>query len=80
MCEHFGIKAKPTTSCNQHNTSECNHCAIAHKRVGFNDMLRSIDLENIHENLKEKMIIPLITSFNQLHEYQPIRSTNHTTL
>jgi hypothetical protein len=33
----------------------------------INDMLRSFDLENYHENLEEKNIIHLITSFNQLH-------------
>jgi hypothetical protein len=36
-----------------------------HKVV--NDMLRSFDLENNHENLEEQKIIHLITSFNQLH-------------
>jgi uncharacterized protein YaiI (UPF0178 family) len=36
-----------------------------HKVV--NDMLRSFDLENKHENLEEKKIIHLINSFNQLH-------------
>jgi hypothetical protein len=25
MCDNYGIKAKPTTSHNQHNTSKCNH-------------------------------------------------------
>jgi hypothetical protein len=47
-----------------------------------NDMLRSFDLdnENNHENLEELKIIHLITSFNQLHAYQAIRSTYHKTL
>jgi hypothetical protein len=25
MCDNYGIKAKPTTSHNQHNISKCNH-------------------------------------------------------
>jgi hypothetical protein len=25
MCDNYGIKAKPTTSHSQHNTSKCNH-------------------------------------------------------
>jgi hypothetical protein len=50
-----------------------------HKVV--NDILRSFDLENNHENLGEMMkIIHFITYFNQLHAYQDIRSTYHTTL
>jgi hypothetical protein len=36
-----------------------------HKVV--NDILRSFDLENNHENIENKTIIHLITSFNQLH-------------
>jgi hypothetical protein len=39
-----------------------------HKVV--NDMLRSFDSENNHDNLVEQQeIIHLITSFNQLHGY-----------
>jgi hypothetical protein len=43
-------------------------------------MLRTFDLEINHENLEALRIIHLITSFNQLHGYQAIRSTYHTTL
>jgi hypothetical protein len=45
-------------------------------------MLRSFDLENekIMKIYNNKRIIHLITSFNQLHGYQAIRSTYHTTL
>jgi hypothetical protein len=46
-----------------------------HKVV--NDMLRSFDLENNHENLE---IQEVNTSFNHLHGYHAIRSTYHTTL
>jgi hypothetical protein len=49
-----------------------------HKVV--NDMLRSFDLENKHENLEEQKIVHLITSFNQLHGNKAIISTYHTTL
>jgi hypothetical protein len=46
-----------------------------------NYMLRSFDLKNNHENLEEQEDNPyLITSFNQLHDYQGIRRTYHTTL
>jgi hypothetical protein len=40
-----------------------------------NDMLRSFDLENKHENVMGKMLVHLITSFNQLHGDQGIIST-----
>jgi hypothetical protein len=52
-----------------------------HKFV--NDMLRFFDSENNHENLEEsknKKIIHLITSFNQLYGYHAIRRTYPTTL
>jgi hypothetical protein len=62
-----------------HNTQTNAIIERVHKVV--NDMLRSFHLENYHENLEEQQkIIHLITSFNQLHGYQDIRSTYHTTL
>jgi hypothetical protein len=47
------------------------------KLSNVNDMLRSFDLENNHENLETQEDN---TSFNQLHGYQANRSTYHTTL
>jgi hypothetical protein len=43
-----------------------------------NDMLRSFDSENNHENLEEDN--PFDTSFNQVHGYYASRSIYHTTL
>jgi hypothetical protein len=42
------------------------------KLWSVNDMLRSFDLENNHENLEKKKIIHLITFFNQLHGHHAI--------
>jgi hypothetical protein len=47
----------------------------SHKVV--NDMFRSFDLENNHQNLEEQKYDPF-DDFNQLHGYQDIRSTYHT--
>jgi transposase InsO family protein len=49
MCDNYGIKAKPTTS---HNPQANAIIEQVHKIV--NDILRSFDLENNHENLKEQ--------------------------
>jgi hypothetical protein len=49
-----------------------------HKNV--NDMLRSFDLETNHENLEEQEDNPFDYFLHQLHGYQAIRSTYHTTL
>jgi hypothetical protein len=55
-------KAKPTTS---HNPQANAIIERVHKVV--NDMIRSFDLENNHQNLEEYEDNHLITSFNQLH-------------
>jgi hypothetical protein len=47
MCNNYGIKAKSTTS---HNPQANAIIERVHKVV--NDMLRSFDLENNHENLE----------------------------
>jgi hypothetical protein len=49
MCDNYGIKAKPTTS---HNPQANAIIERVHKVV--NDMLRSFDLENNHDNLEEQ--------------------------
>jgi transposase InsO family protein len=49
MQDNYGINAKPTTS---HNPQANAIIERAHKVV--NDMLRSFDLENNHENLEEQ--------------------------
>jgi hypothetical protein len=48
MCDKYGIKAKPTTS---HNLQA--NAIIEQVEKVVNDMLRSFDLENNHENLEE---------------------------
>jgi transposase InsO family protein len=73
MCENYGIKAKPTTS---HNPQANAIIERVHKVV--NDMLRSFDLENNHENLEEQEDNPF-DYFLQSTAWA-IRSTYHTTL
>jgi hypothetical protein len=53
MCDNYVIKAKPTTS---HNPQATAIIERVHNIV--NDMLRSFDLENSHENLEEEEDIP----------------------
>jgi hypothetical protein len=53
MCNKNGIKTKPTTS---HNPQANAIVERVHKV--FNDMLRSFDLENNHENLEEQVDDP----------------------
>jgi hypothetical protein len=52
MCvqDNYGIKAKPTTS---HNPQANAIIERVHKVTVVNDMLRSFNLENNHENLEE---------------------------
>ena len=73
MCDNYGIKAKPTTS---HNPQANAIIERVHKVV--NDMLRSFDLENNHENLEEQEDNPF-DYFLQSTAWA-IRSTYHTTL
>jgi hypothetical protein len=60
------------------------HANIINARVQnlliSNDLIRSFLFGNNHENQKNKMIIPLMTSNNQIDGYQTIRRTYHTTL
>jgi transposase InsO family protein len=71
MCDNYGIKAKPTTS---HNPQANAIIERVHKVV--NDMLRSFDLENNHENLEDDNPFDY---FLQSTAWA-IRSTYHTTL
>jgi transposase InsO family protein len=49
MCDNYGNKAKPTTRYNPQSNS-----IIERVYKVVNDMLRSFDLENNHENLEEQ--------------------------
>jgi transposase InsO family protein len=73
MCDNYGIKAKPTTS---HNPQVNAIIERVHKVV--NDVLRSFDLENNHENLEEQED----NSFDYFLQSTvwSIRSTYHKTL
>jgi hypothetical protein len=73
MRDNYGIKAKSTTS---HNPQANSIIERVHKVV--NDMLRSFDLENNHENLDEQEDNPF-DYFLQSAAWA-IRSTYHTTL
>jgi hypothetical protein len=55
MCaqDNYGIKAEPTTS---HNPQANAIIELVHKVL--NNMFRSYDLENNHENLEEKQDNP----------------------
>jgi hypothetical protein len=49
MKDNYGIKAKPTTS---HNPQANAIIEQVHKNI--NDMIRTFDLENNHENLEQQ--------------------------
>jgi transposase InsO family protein len=51
MCDNYGIKVKPTTS---HNPQANTIIERVHKDLVVNDMLRSYDLKNNHQNLEEQ--------------------------
>jgi uncharacterized HAD superfamily protein len=53
-----------------------------HKVTIVENIFRSFDLEDNHENLEKRQekIIHLIILFNQMHAYYANRSTYHTTL
>jgi hypothetical protein len=71
MCDNYGIKAKPAIC---HNPQANAIIEQVHKVV--NDMLRSFELENNHENLEEDNPFDY---FLQSTAWA-IRSTYHTTL
>jgi hypothetical protein len=75
MCDNCGIKAKPTTS-NVINPQA--NAIIEQVDKVVNDMLRSFDLENNHENLEEQEDNPF-DYFLQSTAWA-MRSTYHTTL
>jgi hypothetical protein len=75
MCDNNGIKAKPTTS---NNLQENAIIERVHKVV--NDMLRSFDLENNHENLEEQEDNPFDYFLQSTAWLKATRSTYHTTL
>jgi hypothetical protein len=55
MCfyDNYGIKAKPTTTHNHSIHKKMQSLSEYTKLRVVNDMLRSFDLENNHENLEE---------------------------
>jgi hypothetical protein len=73
MCDNYGIKAKPTTS---HNPQAIAIIERIHKVV--NDMLRSLTLENNHENLEEQEDNPF--DYFLPSTAWAIRSTYHKTM
>jgi transposase InsO family protein len=51
MCDNYGMEAKPTTNHNPQGNAIIERFS---KRIVFNDMLKSFDLENNHENLEQQ--------------------------
>jgi hypothetical protein len=52
VCDNYGIKAKSTTSHNPQPTTHKQSLSEYSKLSTVNDMLRSLELENNHENLE----------------------------
>jgi hypothetical protein len=55
LCDNYEIQAKPTTSQNQYGET---NAIIERVQKVVNDMLRSFDLENNHENLEQQEDYP----------------------
>jgi hypothetical protein len=82
MCkqDNYGIKAKPITSHNRQTTSKCDHWASIPSSLLPMIFSDHLTLKIVIKILRNRKIIYLITSFNQLYGYHAIRSTYHTTL
>jgi hypothetical protein len=78
MQHNYGIKAKPTTSHNTADHKQIQSLSEYKKLSTVNDMLRSFDLENNHENIEEQED-NLFDYFLQSTTWA-IRSTYHKTL
>jgi hypothetical protein len=72
--DKYSIKGKPITS---HNHSCTSNATIEWIHNFVNDIPRSFDLENNHENLEEKEDNPFDCSFSQLHGLSEAQNCNH---